>query len=256
MNEKDIAEYIKHRILQKKYRDNIEGDTPSDTSWYRGYNQGLISVGLMIDSIIHDNELNKVVTSEFVVSSYSEHENCVICNKHDIIVLLEGHPFKIHGNNPDPDSIIIKCRNCGHQVRVPKNDNDSLMSLMYRAINEWNTQSKGDQTMKSKTDKMNELKKVMKQRATDAMAAMNGDLICYGIHCNNCEYYSDTVDELDYECKIAQSKNLLIDIIKLSEIDLPQYVIVSKSERVFGPASKEACEAKAEDMINVEIREV
>jgi hypothetical protein len=55
---------------------------------------------------------------------------------------------------------------------------------------------------------------------------------------------------------VTQVRNLISEFIKLSEIAPPQYVIVSKSERVFGPASKEACEARAEGFINVEILEV
>ena len=128
------------------------------------------------------------------------------------------------------------------------------MKMIDEILHDYN--SKGDQTMKSKTDKMNELKKVMKQRATDAMAAMDDDLICYGIQCNDCEYHSDTADKWETKCKIAQAQNLISEVIKLSEIAPPQYVIVSKSERVFGPASKEACEARAEGFINVEIKEV
>jgi hypothetical protein len=263
MNEKDIAEYIKHRILQKKYGNNYKSDTINlmlsdgdDTAWYRGFDRGIESACSVIDTILDEYELGKVVTSEFVISSYPDPENCVICDTNDIIVLLEGHPFKIHGNNPDPDCIIIKCRSCGHQVRVSKNDGDSLMSLMYRAINEWNKRPKGDQTMESKTDKMNELKKVMKQRATDAMAAMDDDLICYGIQCNDCEYHSDTADEWGNNCRVTQVWDLISEIIKLSEIAPPQYAIVSKSERVFGPASKEACEYVANTLENVEIKKV
>jgi len=95
----------------------------------------------------------------------------------------------------------------------------------------------------------------MMKRATDARNTI-GNIPCDGVHClDECIYHSDTLDDFGSHCKPKQEKNLLREIIKLSEITPAQYVIVSKSERVFGPASKEACEAKAESCINVEIKQ-
>jgi len=142
MNSIEVANYIKQRIGSLKY--SIPLDC-RDMGVREIFNDGVNAACYMIDSIIHDSDLNKVVTSEFVVSSYPEHENCLLCNKNDIVVLLEGHPFKINKTNPEPDYMIIKCKNCKHQVRVEKNDGDSLMSLMYRAINEWNKRPEGEQ---------------------------------------------------------------------------------------------------------------
>jgi hypothetical protein len=112
---------------------------------------------------------------------------------------------------------------------------------------------KGEQ-MNSETDKLNELKNEMMKRATDAKDIIGEYPPCLEPACLECPYHSGVDDEWGYYCKILKVRSLLTNIIALSEITPPQYVIVSKSERVFGPASKETCESMAKTLENVEVK--
>jgi hypothetical protein len=128
------------------------------------------------------------------------------------------------------------------------------MKMIDEILHDYN--SKNEQ-MNSETDKLNELKNEMMTRATDARNTI-GNIPCDdGVFClDECIYHSSNPDEWGNYCQALKVKNLLNNIIKLSKIDSPQYMIVSKSERVFGPASKEDCEARAQGFVNVEIKEV
>ena len=96
------------------------------------------------------------------------------------------------------------------------------------------------------SNEMDKFKADVLQKATDALDKFN-NIGCSSISCTKCIYFHDCY------CYIANIRDSLTKVIKISEIKNPQYVIIHSGDIIYGPASEEDCVSMAKNLKNTVI---